>query len=210
MRATVAAVVGAGLLSSCSLFGVRSGYEEPAYAVVERIGDGIEIRRYDARVAAEVTVDAADSEAGRRTAFRALFDYISGANRERAQVAMTAPVATADRGAEIEMTAPVATAAAPGRTTMRFFLPEAYTAETAPEPVDPRIRIVALPAETMAAARFTGSRDEGRLDAETARLFAALDGTGWRRAGTRVAFFYDPPWTLPFLRRNEIGVAVER
>jgi hypothetical protein len=81
MLRSLAAVAGLVLLSGCSVVGIRSGYEQPAYTVLERIGETVEVRRYCSRFAAEATVKAGDAEAGRNEAFRILFDYISGANQ---------------------------------------------------------------------------------------------------------------------------------
>jgi hypothetical protein len=91
LRALLSAA-GFVLLSGCSVVGVRSGYEQPAYTVVARVGENVEIRRYASRVAAEATVSASGPETGRSEAFRVLFDYISGANQGRSEVAMTTPV----------------------------------------------------------------------------------------------------------------------
>lgn len=200
------------VVSGCSLFGVRSGSEQPAYEVVERQGEAIEVRRYARRVAAEATVEAADDRAGRNAAFSLLFDYISGANRARTPMVLTRPVDAISRPPEkIAMTVPVETARSDeAGMRMRFFLPASYNAESAPEPLDPRIRIVEVPEQTIAVLRFSGSRGVEAVAVRTVELRRALDGTAWRTVGQPVAYFYDPPWTLPALRRNEVAVVVER
>jgi SOUL heme-binding protein len=71
-------------LTGCSMFGVRSGYEQAPYTVIDRIGESTEVRRYPPQVVAEAIVEAPDASSGRHKAFRALFDYISGANRSQA------------------------------------------------------------------------------------------------------------------------------
>ena len=206
--ASLAAVV---LLSGCSVIGIRSGYEQPPYTVLERIGDTVEVRRYDSRLAAEASVEAGSAEAGRNEAFRLLFNYISGANQGQSKVAMTAPVEVGAEAEKIAMTVPVETAAADyGRYTMRFFFPSAYTEATAPEPTDPTVRIVKLPEVTVAVRRFSGSWDEEQLERRKAELLRALEESGWRPIGKPTSLFYDPPWTLPFLRRNEVAVPVAR
>jgi hypothetical protein len=98
MRRAIIAVLGAVVLSGCSLFGVRSGYEAPRYEVIGRLDEAIEIRRYGPRLAAEAVVSGPGEEAARDAAFRILFDYISGANRASEEVAMTVPVETAVPG----------------------------------------------------------------------------------------------------------------
>lgn len=207
----VLGVAGAALVAGCSVFGVRSGLEQPAYAVIDRVGPAVEVRRYAPRLAAEAVVAAPDADAGRSAAFRLLFDYISGANRPDAEIAMTAPVAATSEAGTIAMTAPVA--AEPrgdGRYAMRFFLPKSYTSETAPEPTDPRVRLLRLPAEDVAALGFSGRWTAETLASETRGLMRALEASSWRPTARPVTLFYDPPFTLPFLRRNEAAVPVER
>lgn len=209
MFRALASTAGLVLLTGCSVVGIRSGYEQPAYTVIGKIREKVEIRRYDSRLAAETTVEASDAEVGRNAAFELLFDYISGANRGSSKVAMTAPVEVATGAEDIAMTVPVETVAdESGRYTMRFFLPSSYTATTAPEPTDPRVQIVEVPEATLAVLRFSGSRDAEAVDTRKAELIEALDNSDWRLAGRPTALFYDPPWTLPFLRRNEVAVAV--
>ncbi len=214
MKAIMTLALAGLLLTGCTAFGIRSGYEAPAYDVVERRGETLEIRRYAPRVAVEATVESGDAEDGRNDAFRLLFDYITGANREAAEIAMTTPVesgAAGDKpGAAIAMTVPVETAEAePGQMRMRFFLPAAHS-EAPPQPLDPRVSTVTLPEQTLAVLRFSGSRSEARIEEKTDELLAALRDTAWRPVGEPVAQLYDPPWTLPFLRRNEVAVAVSR
>ncbi|MFP4270692.1 MAG: SOUL family heme-binding protein [Alphaproteobacteria bacterium] len=78
----------------------------------------------------------------------------------------------------------------------------------APAPEDPRVRLVEVPAETLAVLRFSGRPSDARVAEKTDELMAALDRAGVDPAGRPQAFFYDPPWTLPPLRRNEVAVAV--
>ncbi len=210
MHRTLASVAALMLLAGCSVVGIRSGYEGARYEVVENIGESVEIRRYETRLAAETVVAASDRKAGGNQAFKVLFDYISGANRAQSEVAMTTPVETAD-AEQIAMTVPVETAASNGgRYTMRFFLPASYTRATAPEPTDPRVRIIELSGLFVAALRFSGSWDDESLGAREAELLQALDDSTWQPASAPSALFYDPPWTLSFLRRNEVVVPVER
>jgi hypothetical protein len=108
------------------------------------------------------------------------------------------------------MTAPVAVAAGEGGLLMRFFMPAAYTRDTLPRPTDPRVRIVEVPAGTVAVLRYTGSTSPRAAAARAADLLASLEGSGWRATGAPTNLFYDPPWTVPFLRRNEVAVPVAR
>jgi hypothetical protein len=210
MSRIVMSLLGSALVGACSVVGIRSGSEQLPYHVIAQIGETVEVRRYPERLAAEAVVEAVDERAARNQAFGLLFAYISGANRSRAKIAMTVPVAVDQRSETIAMTSPVATAATPdGRYAMRFFLPASYTPATAPEPTEPRVRIVTLPEATVAALRFSGSTDPRHVQARQQELLQLLEGSAWRPVEAPVALFYDPPWTLPFLRRNEVAVAVE-
>ena len=191
------------------MFGLRSGYEQAPYAVIDRVAERTEVRRYPPQVIAEAIVEAPDERSGRRTAFRALFDYISGANRSQAKISMTAPVETAKPSETIAMTVPVETPAqAAGRYAMRFFLPAEYDLQSAPQPIDPRVRVLEMPERTLAVLRFTGSRDAQNVARHLADLEAIVKGSRWRAVGETTTMFYDPPWTIPFLRRNEVAVPV--
>lgn len=209
MRTSLAMALSTLLLTGCSVFGVRSAYEQAVFVVVERLSDTVEVRRYAPQLVAETTVSASDRDSGRNAAFRLLFDYISGANRAQTKVAMTTPVETAESSQVLAMTTPVEAApAASGGTTMRFFLPAEFTAETAPQPTDPRVRVMVVPERTLAVVRFSGSTGADNVNRHTRALMASLDGTSWRAVGEPTAMFYDPPWTLPFLRRNEVAIPV--
>lgn len=199
------------LQSISGFVGIRL-YEEPAYQIVEALPAGVEIRRYGERVAAEVAVpgDADDRASG--VAFQALFDYIAGANRTSGgageKIAMTVPVEV--RGGEkLAMTVPVQAAGEDGMLRMQFFLPQRYTVETAPKPADGRVRIVAVPAQSIAALRFSGLTG-GTAPAERKdQLMSALARSNWRPAAAPTLLSYDAPFTLPFVKRNEVAVVVE-
>lgn len=194
--------------SALSVVGVRA-YEQPPYEVVGRAGP-CEIRAYGPRLAAETVLDGGT----RDQAFGLLAGYIFGKNRARSggaeKIAMTTPVEM--RSEKIAMTAPVETAGAGGtRVAMRFFLPRSMTRATAPEPADPRVRIVEAPGETLAVLRFSGATDDARIDEHKEALLRELRGSAWEPAGGEPVFLgYDPPFTPPFLRRNEVAVPVRR
>ena len=205
---TASLAVGAVFLAGCSVFGVRSGYEQPSYEVVGTISEEVEIRRYAARTAAQVVLEGDDADASDNGAFRILAGYIFGGNRGEESIDMTSPVSVAE-GEEIAMTTPVETSqGAAGTYAMRFFLPTAYSVANAPVPDDPRVEIVEVPPTAVAVIRFSGSAGEETIAERRRELLASLDGTDWQPVGSPVSLFYDPPWTLPFLRRNEVAVEV--
>lgn len=208
-RGVAAALVVVLLLGACTVFGVRGGTETPAYEVERTLAGGVEIRRYGPRLAAETAVAAAPG--ARNDAFRRLADYIFGGNRGERKIAMTTPVATAaappaDQGETAP--APVASAAAGGDLIMQFFLPATIDPADAPAPRHPDVRLVELPPETLAVRRFSGRPSDARVIDQTDALLAALARAGIAPTGRPRAFFYDPPWTLPPLRRNEVAAPV--
>lgn len=191
-------------LSGCSVFGIRSGYEQLSYTVIDKVED-VEIRQYPARTVAEVRGVKDDNEA-----FRVLFRYISGQNGLSEKVAMTSPVQVNSESTKIQMTVPVeALQSERGEVSMRFFLPRSYTVETAPKPNDDRIRILSLPEETFAAVRYSGFRTEERFRSESDRLADILAHSKWKTRSMPSFLGYDPPFALPFLRRNEAIIKVE-
>lgn len=210
MYPAVASFAAALMLTGCSIVGIRSGYEEPAFSVVDRIGEDVEIRSYGPRLAASTTVEQNDENAGRNQAFQVLFDYISGANTGSTKVAMTVPVEVVS-AEKIAMTVPVETSSTVnGKTSMRFFLPSEFTVQTVPAPTDERVQIEEIPETTQAVLRFAGLGNPSQLRQRQAALLEALEGSDWSIAGEPMTLFYDPPWTLPFLRRNEVVVPVMR
>ncbi|ABD88761.1 SOUL family heme-binding protein [Rhodopseudomonas palustris] len=192
-----------------SIFGINLGTEQPRYDVIARLGDTIEIRHYPARLAAETTVAGSSSKA-RGEAFRIVAGYIFGANNGQQKIAMTSPVEISSPGSKIAMTTPVEVGKADDGLVMRFFMPSEYSREQLPQPSDPRVRLVERPAATVAALRFSGSTGDAAVAARSAELVHALAATDWRAAGEVTALFYNPPWTLPFLRRNEVVVPLTK
>ncbi len=198
--------------SALQTVGIRIGTEEPKHTS-ERLTDRVELRRYAPRIAAETTV-AADEEEARNQGFRLLAGYIFGKNQSDDAIAMTAPVAQAKAGQQIAMTAPVAQSVQ--RTdvgegwVIQFFMPSKWTMETLPKPVDDRVRLTEVPGETFAVLRFSGDRSPRAVADHTAELVEVLRSKNIDATGDASAWFYDPPWTVPFRRRNEIAIPVDR
>jgi hypothetical protein len=198
----------APLLAGCTLFGIRSGYEQPPYETVDTVGV-VEIRSYAPRLVAQTVVEADDEMTARNAAFRILAAYIFGDNVAKDDIAMTTPVAVEQQSTKIDMTTPVETAAVDGgRYAMRFFLPSSLTLETAPAPTDPRVQLAVVPENTLAVLRFSGSRRPSAVAERSDELLRNLNDSKWYPVGRPFTLFYDPPWTLWFLRRNEVAVSV--
>lgn len=202
-------LAGAGLLAlalvAVNTWAASSMAAEPGpdYTVVEKAGM-IEIRQYNDAAAAQVTVTG-DRDEGANAAFRILFSYISGANQGTTEIAMTAPVTQAATGTEIAMTAPVAqTQTADDEWQVAFYLPQSYTAATAPEPTDDRVSIVTVPGERVVAIRFSGVWSDENYSKHHDRLLAYIEEQRLEVEGEPVFAYYDAPFVPWFLRRNEV------
>ncbi|OZE10821.1 heme-binding protein [Rhodococcus sp. 14-2496-1d] len=207
MLQKIASTIGQVVGSALGVVGIRVGTEEPPHTS-RRLTDAVEIRRYRPRIAAQTVVDA-DEEEARQEGFRRLARYIFGGNGGKKRVAMTAPVSQSPAGSQkIAMTAPVSSTPGSDGWVVRFFMPAEWTMDTLPEPDDDRVTLTEVPAETVAVLRFSGGRGRGDVQPQIAALTEALRAEGIEMLGEPMTWFYDPPWTLAPLRRNEVVVAV--
>jgi hypothetical protein len=185
--------------------------EEPSFETVKQSGD-FEIRRYAPMIVAETVVEGSLGGAS-SDGFRLIAGYIFGNNisptgKGSEKVAMTAPVTMEAAPGRIAMTAPVTTEAEGSRFRMHFVMPSKYTMATLPKPGDDRVKLREVPAKKMAVVRFSGFAGEGKVKEKTDELLAWVRAEGLEPAGAAQLARYDPPWTLPFLRRNEVLVPV--
>jgi len=196
--------------------GQAMAIEEPAYEVV-REGPGFELRRYPPQRLAETEVQGRFDKVGGK-AFGILADYIFGNNQAAEKIAMTAPVtqrpAASDgerAGTRIEMTAPVTQRAAGTEADgylISFMMPERFTLETLPRPNDPRVTLREQPGRLMAVLRYSGGWGESRYRTHEAQLLEAVRAAGLTAIGEPIYARYNSPFSLPFLRRNEVMVEV--
>jgi hypothetical protein len=202
----------AGLLL-LSYGGNALAYEEPKYDIVG-IYEDFELRHYAPYIVAETAVSGDFDKVGNK-AFRILFDYISGDNRKKIKIPMTAPVNQSPEiasGEKIAMTAPVAQTPLPERRdsyTFSFIMPSKYTLDTLPEPQDPRIRLRQVKARLMAARSYSGTWSEKRYRRNEAALMQAVKAAGLTTVGEPIFARYNSPFALWFLRRNEVLVEVK-
>lgn len=210
IAAGVAAAAGAVVVERRA---VAEKIETPAYDVVTK-HDGFEVRRYAPTIVAEVQVEGSARNAS-NAGFRLLADYIFGNNESRSEIAMTAPVAQKASSEKIAMTAPVAQTEATGEGTDRrwviqFTMPSKYTMKTLPRPRDERVKIREMPEAYFAAVRFSGAPAHSTVETRMAKLEDAARAAGLEPTGTPTYARYDPPWVLPFMRRNEILLPIAR
>ncbi len=197
------------ILSGCSVFGLRTT-EEASYIIVDQ-QEEFELRQYAGLVIIETTVKKGFKEAGKE-AFGKLFGYISGENKSRQEIAMTAPVlvnqASADTGKSIDMTSQVIVDEINDGWRYAFVLPNSFTMANAPIPVNPKIRLVQVQPKLVAVLSYSGLLNEDNFRDNSVRLSNWISKNQLESLSLPRVAGYDPPWTIPFLRRNEIMIDV--
>ena len=191
------------LLCSCATVGI----EKSKYGVVEKEGK-FEVRQYQPQIIAETIVES-DFDGAGNVAFRRLFNYISGENRKKESINMTAPVNQKEISEKIAMTAPVNQQQAEGKYSVSFLMPSKYTIETLPEPMDANVKVRTIPARKIAAVRYSGSWSRKRYEEKKTLLKDFIHRKGLKTVGEDIFARYDPPFQLWFLRRNEVLFPVE-
>lgn len=192
--------------------------EEPSYEVMKK-SDAFEIRQYQKQLIAEVTVEGSMSEASSK-GFKLVADYIFGNNQKQAnqseRIAMTAPVIIEAQSEKIAMTAPVvveqkqAQAQADQRQWVFYFImPSSYRIDTLPKPNNPQIQIKEVPAKKMAVIRFSGLVNDEKLVSRTEELNAWIKTQNITPNGAPQLARYNPPWILPWWRRNEVMIPIQ-
>ena len=199
-----------GLLSiGYSLIG-KGSEERPSYRVIAKENNK-EIRKYESYLIAKTTVSGSFKNA-QSEGFRILAGYIFGKNRSRKKIAITTSIAQKTDSEKISMTAPVVIFKEESKTwTMTFSMPSKFTLETLPEPIDERIKIEKVEEKLIAAINFSGRWNESILEKNTNKLKEWMKNfQEYQLASTPMFAGYNPPWTLPFLRRNEMLIELKR
>lgn len=165
--------------------------EEPKYTLVRKYAE-FEVRDYAPHVVARTKMSGSyrDSLGG---GFQRLAKFIFGGNTQRASIAMTAPVASSHAGNDWFVT---------------FSMPSAYSMQTLPRPNDSRVELVEVPAQRTAVLSFSGWVSQDKMNDKEQALRRELVRAGVEVRGAAVLAQYNPPWTLPFLRRNEIQIPI--
>ena len=211
MRCAKVGIAGAVLAGAVTL-GLRAGeamaIEEPNYTVIEQAED-FELRQYEPYIVAETLVEGDFSEVGNE-GFRRLAGYIFGKNRKEESIDMTAPVNQEPSSEKIAMTAPVNQQVEDGKWRITFTMPAEYSMETLPMPLDDRVILKQEPGRLMAAIRYSGTWSRDRYQEKEASLRSFIGEHGLKIVGEPVFARYNAPYTLWFLRRNEVLIPVER
>lgn len=199
------AAAGVSSVGAASWSVLGSNLETPDYQVIANSG-AIEIRQYAPMIVAETTVEGARDKAIER-GFRIIAGYIFGNNLSSDKVAMTAPV-TQQASERIAMTAPVTQQAYGKSWHVRFVMPSNYTMATLPKPTNPQVVLIQVPAKRFVAIRFSGLASQDSLNQHEAQLQDFIVNQGLSPINNPQYAFYNAPWTLPFMRRNEIMIEI--
>lgn len=200
----------AALLTFILLGAAVMATEEAAYTV--SLSDGaFEVRDYPPHIAAQVRVNG-DRQEAINAGFKLLAGYIFGANTRGQSIAMTAPVEqVSDAGIAVESVPVEAACTSPAEAEswlVRFVMPRGLTMDTLPAPNDPTVKLLPMTNARVAAIRFSGLAGEAAIASNTMELLAWMAVRRLQPAGTPSLARYNPPWTLWFMRRNEILVTL--
>lgn len=166
--------------------------DEPAYEVERSFGK-LEIRRYPAHVEARTKIDETAVDRALDAGFDRLAVYIFGANRG---------------GEELDMTAPVVASGISGGHQVAFVMPPERTLASLPRPEDNRVELVEIPERTLAVLSFRGRSTDENVAQHEAELRRQVTAAGLAAKGHATLAAFDPPWTLPAVRRNELWFEV--
>ena len=195
-----AGALAVGLLAASVVGPIMSQVEQPEYKI--EVSDGnIELRSYAPMIVARAVVQGPRKVAINQ-GFRLIAAYIFGQNAPRVTIEMTAPVKQQKQ--TIEMTAPVTQQAEGDAWVISFIMPKSWTLDTLPAPSDARVTLEPVPARRFVVITFSGLAGDAIIEKRTNELRRYAADRRLTTIGEPQLAFYNPPWTLPFLRRNEI------
>jgi hypothetical protein len=183
--------------------------EEPKYKVIETSG-AFELRAYSPRILAETLVSGTLDEAS-SAGFKIIADYIFGNNTSSSntdnKISMTIPVSVQLQSEKISMTAPVSMQQQDGQWLIHFVMPSEYSLDTLPTPNNPAVRLRQMPARNYAVLVFSGFTGPIKVDKKITELMNWLKTKGITPTSEPEMARYNVPWSLPFIRRNEVMVS---
>lgn len=200
-------IVGISAIGAAAWGPIVSKVEQAKYEVVES-QDDIQIRDYAPMIIAEAEVFGERKEAINK-GFRIIADYIFGNNAPKQNVAMTAPVIQQSTE-KIAMTAPVTQEGDGNSWKVRFVMPDSYTMDTLPKPNNDAVKLEKVPSKRFVVIHFSGMAGAESLKEQTDKLNTFITSKKLYALSQPTYAFFNPPWTLPFLRRNEVMVEVAK
>lgn len=186
---------------------VMSNVEKPDYKVIQS-EQNIEIRQYEPMIIAEVEVDGKREDAI-GDGFRLLADYIFGNNTVQQVISMTAPVQQKENQ-KIAMTAPVQQQSTGKSWRMSFVMPSKYSMDSLPVPNNNRVRLKEILTKKFVVIEFSGTNSSENVTEHENQLMNYIEANQIKIIGSPKYAFYNAPWTLPFLRRNEVMIEINQ
>ena len=183
--------------------------DEPEFRLILKV-DKFEIREYSPKIIAQIEVFGDFDDASSK-GFKILADYIFGNNTSadgNSRIEMTAPVEMEPLPQKINMTKPVLTEGSDNNWIVSFIMPNEFTLETLPKPNNKSIKILSLPKEKYAVIVFSGLVRESSYQEKETLLNQFIEEKKLKTSGEIKIARYNPPWTLPFFRRNELMIKV--
>lgn len=193
-----------------TLFSVQLMATEEAEFTLIHKENNFEIREYSPRIIAQVSVSGNFNDSS-SAGFKSLADYIFGNNviNDKSQkIAMTAPVVAEPTSEKITMTAPVLAEGKNSEWLISFVMPKEYSMESLPKPNNSAVVLIERPKEKYAVVVFSGLVRESSYNEKATLLNEFVKIQGLSSVGSLLIARYNPPWTLPFFRRNELMVKV--
>ena len=186
---------------------VMSDVEKPDYKVIQS-EQNIEIGQYEPMIIAEVEVDGKREDAI-GDGFRLLADYIFGNNTVQQVISMTAPVQQKENQ-KIAMTAPVQQQSTGKSWRMSFVMPSKYSMDSLPVPNNNRVRLKEILTKKFVVIEFSGTNSNENVTEHENQLMNYIEANQIKINGSPKYAFYNPPWSLPFLRRNEVMIEINQ
>jgi hypothetical protein len=183
--------IGAIIMSACSIFG-ESNVEIAPYEVLKS-EPPYEVRHYESMVLVSAPMSSLDDQA---SPFGKLFDYISGDNSKSMDIPMTAPVFMDKNGEIMDM--------------MSFVLPDDMDMSSAPFPANTSVTLEEITDYTVAVIQFNGRLKDDNINTHEDKLRAWIDDNQYKITGDAKTAGYNPPFTLPAFRRNEVLIPIEK
>ena len=163
--------------------------EEPSFELLDTVEE-VELRQYAPTIQARTPMQVDDSSS---SGFKRLAGYIFGGNAQEQSIAMTAPVEQSMAAAD---------------AYMAFTMPSEHAMAELPAPNDSNVSLHEVPARTVAAISFSGWATGGKVEKMTRELMRTLEANGIETVGPPSLNQYNPPWTPPWMRRNEVVVEI--
>ena len=178
--------------------------EEPKFEVLLTDGS-FEIRQYAPYLTAETLVMGDMDEASGK-GFRLIADYIFGNNQAinsatSEKISMTAPVT-------IEPQMSAGSMETSKQWLVKFIMPSQYTLATIPKPKNSAVNLREVPSKRYAVLKYSGFNFQSKVQSKTQEAIEWVAKRNLQVIGQPQLSRYDPPWTLPMLRRNEVMIEI--